>query len=164
MPPFPLSLTAPRDLSRLQHPRSLSSQLPWLSQMMHAAAACPIFGFRHTHNQLQPLAWLSIRPFLSAPQLAMWLRDTTSNSRRKLSNRSRRRLLCFVQLGVVASRLCFFSDTNVQRSWRWVFDFFKIIIRRCLSVRGVNTSSGTPANSFELKLGDIIAILPAHNI
>jgi hypothetical protein len=101
--------------------------------MMHAAAACPIFGSRHTHNQLQPLAWrLGIRPFLSAPQLAMWLCDTTSNSRRKLSNRSRRRLLCFVQLGVVASRMCFFSGTNVQKV------FYKIIIRRCLCVRGVN--------------------------
>ena len=145
MPPFPLSLTAPRDLSQLQDPRSLSSQLPWLSQMMHAAAACPIFGSRHTHNQLQPLAWrLGIRPFLSAPQLARWLCDTTSNSRRKLSNRSRSRLLCFVQLGVVASRMCFFSDTNVQR---WVFNFFKIIIRRCLSERGVNVV----LNKFDFK-------------
>ena len=130
--PFTLNFTAPCDVSQLQHPSSHLPQLPWLAQMMHAASACPIFGCRHPHNQMQPHAWLGIRPFLSAPELSRWLCDTASNSRRKLSNRSRRRLLCFVQLGVVASRMCFFSDTYVQRL------FIKIIIRRCLSVRGVN--------------------------
>ncbi len=124
-----------RRVTAAASPRSLLPQLPWLAQMMHAAAACPIFGCRHTRNQLQPLAWLGIQPFLSAPQLSRWLCDTTSNSRRKLSNRSRRRLLCFVQLGVVASRMCFFAHSNIQRRFSI---FSKIIIRRCLSVRGVN--------------------------
>jgi ubiquitin len=135
-----LSVSFYNNLANRQNEERISSfvrrnhQLPWLAQMMHAAAACPIFDCQHTCNQLQPLAWLGIQPFLSAPQFAMWLCDTTSNSRRKLSNRSRRQLLCFVQLGVVASRMCFFAHfhSNFQRR------FFKIIIRRCLSVRGVN--------------------------
>ncbi len=109
-------------------------QLPWLALMMHSAATCPIFRPQIMHNHRLPHEWLGIRrPFLSALEISMWLRDGRVGTRRTFERRSRRlQLLCFMQFGVVAARLC-----SVEQN----FDFRVIyvsMIRRCLSARGVD--------------------------
>ena len=105
-------------------------QLPWLALMLRAAATSPIFGLQPMRKRRQPHERLGFkRPFLSALELSMWLRDSSPGTRRTFERRAQRlRLLCIVQFGVVAARLCF-AEQN--------FYMCVAVIRRCLSARGV---------------------------
>ncbi len=107
-------------------------QLPWLALMMRSAATCPISRPHIMHNYRLPHERLGIRrPFLSDLELSMWLRDSRVGTRRTFERRSRRlQLLCFVQFGVVAARLC-----SVELNVRFIY---VSMIRRCLSARGVD--------------------------
>jgi hypothetical protein len=105
-------------------------QLPWLALMMHAAATSPVSGLQSMRHHRLPHQRLGFkRPFLSALELSMWLRGSSTGARRTFERRTRRlRLLCIVQFGVVAARLCF-AEKN--------FYMCVCVIRRCLSARGV---------------------------
>ena len=105
-------------------------QLPWLALMMRAAATSPIFGLQSMRNRRVPHERLGFkRPFLSALELSMWLRDSSTGTRRTFERRAQRlRLLCIVQFCVVSSRLCF-AEQN--------FYMCVAVIRRCVSARGV---------------------------
>lgn len=103
--------------------------------MLHAAAACPIFGRRSAHvHYLQPPVLLGIRPSQRARTQAMhlWLLDSVDYDWRITQQRRRRLLRFSCMLGIVAGRMSSINDKwGDHRNAAF-------ILRRCLSLCGVN--------------------------
>ena len=112
---------------------TLSRQLPWLALMLRAAAACPIFA--HHPQYLQLHAQLRLRPFYSTHEFAVWLWHAERSGDGRSTCRSQRlQLLCFVQFGIVAARVCWSNMLHGGHS----APFRCLIIRRCLSTCGAD--------------------------
>lgn len=107
------------------------------SLVLHAAAACPIFGRRAVHaglHYLQPPAMFTIRPSQRALEFAVKLwPDGGRGACRKMLHRQRLQLLRFCcVLGAVASRLSFIDKQNSGRG------VAARVMCRCLNERGVD--------------------------
>jgi hypothetical protein len=115
------------------------------SLVLHAAAACPIFGRRAVHaglHYLQPPAMFTIRPSQRALEFAVKLwPDGGRGACRKMLHRQRLQLLCCsCPLSALAFRLARVIILNSSAIYRhegsrsrqqWVVS---LIMRRCLRV------------------------------